>query len=280
MRATSQVRRPRKLRQLDMFFKTGVPLRTGIGISNQKGHNLTSGGTNVRHFLDRTGPFLNSKAVGNIPKLTKTVCLARAYAAHIAAGNDPLSFLASTHSPSDVWAVHDHMQDIGYTQHTTALHCMMDLGYQVIKVDIVLARLFYALGWLEQIIDLPRDFTAVDLVGKGDHGSKYTYTKSRVYKPVIELAREITANADVMDLLSDIGWVTDNPLREFDIFMVKFGQVPEPTWGLTRNLAREVSRGAMFAKCPSSVRFKRPMVGDEDRSNAAFDDENELGNND
>ena len=61
-------------------------------------------------------------------------------------------------------------------------------------------------------------------------------SSTRVYRPVIELARAIVAATDRYDLIEDIGWSTDNPLREFDIFVVKYGQKPERGIGIQRTL--------------------------------------------
>ena len=79
--------------------------------------------------------------------------------------------------------------------------------------------MFYGLGWLETASYLWRF-------------SKYTHLENT--KPIIELAQEIVANVSMEDLENDIGWVTENPIREFDIFMVKFGQEPETGWGLDK----------------------------------------------
>jgi len=38
-------------------------------------------------------------------------------------------------------------------------------------------------------------------------------------------------------LEEDIGWVTNNLIREFDIFLVKYGQKPDEKFGIMRKLA-------------------------------------------
>lgn len=216
------------------------------------GWTVVKAGDKVRHFLDRTGPFENRMTIGNVHKLRRTVGLARAYGEHLARGKAPLAFLTGDRPASDVWGVHAHLQSIDYRKDITALHLMSDLGFDVIKPDIVITKLFYALGWLDAIVDLPKDFSARELVGKGNHGSKYLYTGPAMYRPIIDLARALAGTAARADLAADIGWVTNNPMREFDIFMVKFGQMPEPTWGITRNLAREVGSGKGEAGAPAS----------------------------
>lgn len=234
------------------------------------GWKVVQAGDNVRHFLDRTGPFENTLAVGNVHKLRRTVGLARAYGAHLAQGKPPLAFLTADHAASDVWAVHACLQSIDYKRDITALHLMSDVGFDVIKPDIVITKLFHALGWLGAIVDLPGDFTARDLVGHGKYGKRYLYTGPSMYRPIIDLARAVAGTAAREDLVADIGWVTNNPLREFDIFMVKFGQMPEPAWGITRNLAREVDTGKGDALAPASgVVFRhRSEIGPDDADDA------------
>jgi hypothetical protein len=57
-----------------------------------------------------------------------------------------------------------------------------------------------------------------------------------MYKPVIDLARRIVRDVDRNALIEDIGWATNNPLREFDIFVVKAGQKPEREFGVEQQL--------------------------------------------
>jgi len=215
-------------------------------------HVLVQGGDYINSFLNRSGIFYGKQTVGNLVKLNKTVSLARAYSMHVKE-REPLDFVTGGKAADKVWPIHSHLQEIGYTSDLTALHLMMDLGFPVIKPDIVISRLFLTLGWLHDVIpNLPQDLTGGDLVGKGKYKSKYQYTKPIVYKPVIDLTRKITECTRQSDLKDDIGWVTNNPIREFDIFMVKFGQEPEKHWGLTKNLAKEMGNNiSKISKCPS-----------------------------
>ena len=57
-----------------------------------------------------------------------------------------------------------------------------------------------------------------------------------MYKPIIEVALEIVSITKQQELKKDIGWVTCNPIREFDIFIVKYGQKPEKEFGVERTL--------------------------------------------
>ncbi|MFM8340918.1 MAG: hypothetical protein ACKN9F_01730, partial [Methylomonas sp.] len=119
----------------------------------------------------------------------------------------------------------------------TVLHFMMDIGFQVIKPDIVISRLFLDWGWLHnEITKLPNDLSFDDLQGRGKYGQRFKYTREKMYKPAINLARKIVLNTKKEDLKNDIGWVTDNPIREFDIFLVKYGQQPEKEFGIERTL--------------------------------------------
>ena len=57
-----------------------------------------------------------------------------------------------------------------------------------------------------------------------------------MYKPIIKLAKQIVAELNKVDLKNDIGWVSNNPLREFDLFMVKYGQKSEREFGIVKQL--------------------------------------------
>lgn len=133
--------------------------------------------------------------------------------------------------------IHGHLMKIGYRSNLTALHFLMTIGLQVIKPDIVISKLFLDWGWLHKIIpELPQDVCFDDLRGKGKYGSRFQYTSEKMYKPAINLARQIVAITKREDLEKDIGWVTGNPIREFDVFTVKYGQKPEKDFGVERTL--------------------------------------------
>lgn len=205
------------------------------------GHKLISAGQHASDFINRTGSFRDCQTIGNLPKLKKTILLARNLAKFMAtkvSDSEAMDFVTEVHSANDVWSVHAHLLSIGYTADLTALHFMMDTGFQVMKPDIIVTRLFLQWGWLHAIIgNLPRDITLSDLEGRGKYKSRFKYTKSTLYKPVISLAKQISQATTKSDLSNDIGWVTDNPLREFDIFVVKYGQQPEIDFGIAKTLA-------------------------------------------
>jgi len=203
------------------------------------GHRVINAGAHAADFLARSGPFLGLRAVGNVPKLRKIVNVGRQYMKYFDDHRNAhaLAFVTDDLEQIHVWAIHQRLLALGYTADLTALHFMMDIGFQVIKPDLVISRLFLDWGWLKYAIpDLPVDLTRLDLIGRGRYGTRFLYTKPRVYRPVIDLAREIVAGIDQADLTADIGWCTVNPLREFDLFVVKAGQLPEQGWGIESRL--------------------------------------------
>lgn len=204
------------------------------------GNTVISCGRQVRNFLNRTDDFTGKQTIGNIPKLVKIVSVARLLTDFMNTKNastSVLDFITNGHGDEDVWAIHGHLMSIGYRSDLTVLHFMMDLGFQVIKPDIVISKLFLEWGWLHKIIpELPQDVCFDDLRGQGKYGTRFQYTSKKMYKPAINLARQVVAITKREDLEKDIGWVTDNPIREFDIFTVKYGQKPEKEFGVERTL--------------------------------------------
>ncbi len=99
----------------------------------------------------------------------------------------------------------------------TALHTMMDLGLKTIKPDRVMTYLFSQLGWLQ---------TLPSTLSKDQVLSIYTD---------IKVVEEMTARADVFAAsLARAG--NEQAHRLLDIWMVKYGQEPEPSFGITVNL--------------------------------------------
>jgi hypothetical protein len=203
------------------------------------GYRIRAIGGIARTFLDRTGAFAGKQTIGNVPKLKTIVAVARSFARYFDEhpGAAAIEFVSREAADDDVWTIHDRLMKSGYTADLTALHFMMDVGFGVIKPDIVISRLALEWGWLHHANPfLPVDLTRSDLIGDGTYGSQYLYTKPIIYKPVINLARTIVHGVDAAELTADIGWATNNPLREFDILLVKAGQLPEKGWGIERRL--------------------------------------------
>ncbi len=197
-----------------------------------KGHEVIRAGRQVKHFLNRSGPFLGKSTIGNKRKLKTIVDVARRLKHFMdsrPASTPPITFVSNGISLKDVWGIHQHLvKEVRCGGHLTALHLMMDMGFSVMKPDTVISQLFHDWKWLDSILP-------VRLSGKE---LKRNYTKPWVYKPIIELSRQIVKATSTRDLRSDIGWATKNPLREFDSFMVKFGQEPDPKNGIVRRLHR------------------------------------------
>ncbi len=203
------------------------------------GHTLIKAGPLASDFLNRTGVFSGKQTIGNLPKLKKVVAVANAFNTYFSKNPQApaISFLCPNTTHDDVWAIHQRLADIGYKGDLTSLHFMMDAGFPVIKPDLVISRLLLDWGWLHFADPtLPHDLTRADLVGKGQYGSRYLYTKKRIYKPIIELANQVAEKVKEEELAGDIGWVTTNPVREFDLFIVKAGQLPEEGTGISRRL--------------------------------------------
>jgi hypothetical protein len=199
-------------------------------------------GSQVIDFLKRQGDFEGRQTIGNLRKLRTIISVARLFNEFIEAKTPqtPAYHFVTGGAREDlVQEIHKHLvENIGYRRDLTALHLMMDMGFEVIKPDIIVTRLFFQWGWLHRVIpNLPSDLQIQDLQGDGNYKSRFIYTKPKMYWPVIELARLIVARMDRQQLADDIGWVSDNLLREFDIFVVKFGQRPEPAFGVVRQLA-------------------------------------------
>jgi len=139
----------------------------------------------------------------------------------------------------DVWLVAENITQIGLSGELTQLHLMMDLGFDCIKPDIVMSRLVLARGWLAHFSDqLPADLQEADLRGKGKYRNKFHYTNHVVIEPVVNLARAFASKMRQQreTLERDIGWVSSNPSREFDTFMVSYGQRPDPSAGIVIQL--------------------------------------------
>jgi hypothetical protein len=127
----------------------------------------------------------------------------------------------------------------------------MDLGYEVMKPDRVMARAFFQLGWLGQIVELPANIREEHIIPPSSDedpekaedeerpGTQFHYIHPNISRPIVDLSRLIASRVREADLVRDIGWCTDNKLREFDIFMVKYGQDPEPKLGLHRKLSAD-----------------------------------------
>lgn len=102
----------------------------------------------------------------------------------------------------------------------TALHTMMDLGLKTIKPDRVMAYLFSQLGWLQT---LPATLSKEDAMA--------VYVRD-------DVTQEMTIRADVFAAsLDKAGYAQAH--RLLDIWLVKYGQEPEDSFGITTNLQQK-----------------------------------------
>ena len=115
----------------------------------------------------------------------------------------------------------------------TAFHLMMDLGFNTVKPDRVLTYLFSKLGWLEVF---PPEVTK-EYVNKN-------YNNPRVWRDVIDKA---------LHLKKVIPDHYSNPLRQIDIWIVKYGQQPEDSFGITKNLQKEYPIEQLYKDIKSRI---------------------------
>ena len=105
----------------------------------------------------------------------------------------------------------------------TYLHLFMDLQFPTIKPDIVVTDIFYRLGWISDVIP-ELNLTRKD-IGK-------IYRQPKIYWRVIQVGIELARQFPPI--------IADNAIREVDFFIVKYGQEPEPSVGVVRNLDKEL----------------------------------------
>lgn len=223
--------------------------RKSIGTTNR---DLS--GFMVRQYLDKNGPFSGKYYYRNMNKLYRTIKLAHEFTDYFLKNPDApaIHFLSNSISSDNVWRIHKMITERkDYLGNITALHLMMDLGYEVMKPDRVMARAFFRLGWLAQVVDLPNGIREAHIIPSSSKkspeavedeerpSSEYHYIHPNISRPIVDLSRQIAARVRKEDLKRDIGWCTNNKLREFDIFMVKYGQKPEKRYGLHRNLSTD-----------------------------------------
>ncbi len=244
-----------------VFDKKNKSTKNGSRSVNEP--NLLLSGPTARQYFERTGRFSGLSYYRNISKLMRTIKIAKALAdfSRKNPNSAAIEFLSGGISSKNVWPIFRRITaEQDYLSSITALHLMMDLGYEVMKPDRVMARAFFQLGWLGQIVKLPTGITEADIIPNsgGDEpedvedeerpGSRYHYIHPTIARPIVDLSRLIAARVRKEDLESDIGWCTYNKLREFDIFMVKYGQQPEPKLGLQRNLSAETPYAAFRSR--------------------------------
>jgi hypothetical protein len=215
---------------LTPFFKdfralTGPEWRfdpTGIGLKLDAQRQLAHGEA-VREFLNRTGRFAGiSYNYNRSPRKLHTILKAAAAFQAFPPGAQALAALFGDDydKPGDGAFCLAHERLAKLVGFTTALHVMMDIGFNCVKPDIWLVRLMCRLGWIEDTLPAASTETVIEK----------NYQKPRIAVAVIKCARRI---AEAMH-----AWHPEAPLREFDFVMVKYGQKPGEC-GIVRSLHNE-----------------------------------------
>jgi hypothetical protein len=175
-------------------------------------------GEAVQEFLDRTGRFTGISYSRLAPKLRKILTAAIAFQAFPPSAPALAALLGDDWAePGDEALRRAHHRLAKLVGYTTALHVMMDIGFNCVKPDIWLVRLMCRLGWIEDALSAASAETVI----------KKNYQKPRIAEAVITRARQITKEMHA--------WHPEAPLREFDFVMVKYGQKPGE-YGITRSL--------------------------------------------
>jgi hypothetical protein len=177
-------------------------------------------GCEVQNFLGKTGRFANIRYSKLKPKLQK-ILVAAAKFRSFGADVRPLEALFGSGfdngSDDAFWRAHSHLAEVvGYT---TALHIMMDIGFDCVKPDIWLVRLMCRLGW---IADVLHPEASEDTIRK-------KYQTPDVAAAVIAAARLMVAALQKRGRSLSI--------REVDFILVKYGQNPGE-FGIVRSLHR------------------------------------------
>lgn len=183
-------------------------------------------GKAVREFLDKDGRFAGISYSKLGPKLRKILRAAALFQAFPPSVQPLAALLGDDYAdPGDeaLWRTHKRLAElVGYT---TALHVMMDIGFNCVKPDIWLVRLMCRLGWIEDT--LPAAST--------DAFIRKNYQQPRIAVAVITCARQITQAMHA--------WHPEARLREFDIVMVTYGQKVthgQTNDGITRSLDEDL----------------------------------------
>lgn len=178
-------------------------------------------GAAVREFLNKGGRFAGiryNKRAAKLEKILHAAAVFRTLAPDVPALEALFGHDYDEASDEALWQAHSRLERlVGFT---TALHVMMDIGFNCVKPDIWMVRLMCLLGWIENV--LPAASTEPEI--------RRRYQRPNVAIAVIDCARRIS---EVMD-----AWHPEAPLREFDFVMVKYGQDPGES-GIVRSLHKE-----------------------------------------
>jgi len=179
-------------------------------------------GINSIMLMTKSGKFEGIRFSSLSPKMIKYINLARKLNELESENINVIEYFTGenyNYEPDKFWSIHKKFAKL--IGDITSLHLMMDLGFKTVKPDRVLTYLFYKLGWLECLeINLSKE----EVLSQ--------YMKKSVWVDVINKA-----------ILLDSVWQTDysNSLRAIDLWIVKYGQEPEDSFGITKNLQKEIS---------------------------------------
>lgn len=124
----------------------------------------------------------------------------------------------------DFWGAHANLHP--FVGDISALHLMMDLGLKTIKPDRVMTYLFYRLGWL---LTLPPGMSKDEVMEE--------YANPDVIDEMLHRADVLAASLESRPRYQRLSRHGMSTHRLLDIWFVKYGQVPEKSFGLTKNLA-------------------------------------------
>lgn len=193
-----------------------------------KWDSLQDWGANAQAYLTKEKSSNRGTYVANPHKLKKTIAVARAISRAVKIHGEQ-EFLRGILSKDfyeqkciKSW-VKQLNQLAGGDSSITYLHLFMDLQFPTIKPDIVVTDIFYRLGWISDVIP-ELNLTRKD-IGK-------IYRQPKIYWRVIQVGIELARQFPPI--------IADNAIREVDFFIVKYGQEPEPSVGVVRNLDKEL----------------------------------------
>lgn len=178
-------------------------------------------GKAVREFLNKDGRFAGISYSKLAPKLRKILLVAAKFRSFPPGVPALAALFGDRYCESGdeaFWQAHARLAEhVGFT---TALHVMMDVGFNCVKPDIWMVRLMCRLGWIENPLSASTE----------DGVIRKRYQKPEVAAAVITCARRIVESMNP--------WHPEAPMREFDFVMVKYGQKPGE-FGIVRSLHEE-----------------------------------------
>lgn len=192
-------------------------------------------GNNAINLMTKSKEYENIKFSSLAPKMCKYINLARKLIILEKDYKNVIEYFTGknyNYEPEKFWQIHGKFAEL--LGDITSLHLMMDLGFKNVKPDRVLTYLFYKLGWLESI---EPNLSQERIV-------KNEYLNKKVWIDVINKA-----------ILLEKVWKSEysNSLRAIDLWIVKYGQEPEESFGITKNLQREISIEEIYKEVISKI---------------------------